>query len=333
MASTTRFGMPRLVAALLALARTAAADLPCAAKPETCVPIKTATGDLMMPAVALGTWRGSYGDCADNDYSCVRAKAKASVGDWLDLGGRHIDGANDYRTQVEIGEAVEGTDRESLFITTKCPGALGMQATIQCHEDNLQMLGQYGVNTSGYVDLLLIHFPFAIKPECYGVTTSADCAASPYYDPGTKVRQETWKAMELLVKLGKARSIGISDYNATHIEETLEVAEVPIALHQVEWNPKKHDEDMLALCQKHGIQLQAWSPLGGAEGSVLGDPVVKKIADAHGVSTAQVTLKWSLQRGVAVVTGTDNKDHMASDLDLFGFALGDDEVAAISALQ
>ena len=76
--------MPRLVAALLALARTAAADLPCAAKPETCVPIKTATGDLMMPAVALGTWRGSYGDCADNDYSCVRAKAKASVGDWLD---------------------------------------------------------------------------------------------------------------------------------------------------------------------------------------------------------------------------------------------------------
>ncbi|KAK7247811.1 aldo-keto reductase [Aureococcus anophagefferens] len=255
--------MPRLVAALLALARTAAADLPCAAKPETCVPIKTATGDLMMPAVALGTWRGSYGDCADNDYSCVRAKAKASVGDWLDLGGRHIDGANDYRTQVEIGEAVAGADRD---------------------------------------------------PSATGVAASADCAASPYYDPGTKVRQETWKAMELLVKLGKAVAVGISDYNATHIEETLEVAEVPVALHQVEWNPKKHDEDMLKLCQKHGIQLQAWSPLGGAEGSV--------------------TLKWSLQRGVAVVTGTDNKDHMASDLDLFGFALGYyDEVAAISALQ
>ncbi|KAH8046907.1 oxidoreductase [Aureococcus anophagefferens] len=322
--------MPRLVAALLALARTAAADLPCAAKPETCVPIKTATGDLMMPAVALGTWRGSYGDCADNDYSCVRAKAKASVGDWLDLGGRHIDGANDYRTQVEIGEAV-AAPTASRSSSRRRPGALGMQATIQCHEDNLQMLGQYGVNTSGYVDLLLIHFPFAIKPECYGVTTSADCAASPYYDPGTKVRQETWKAMELLVKLGKAVAVGISDYNATHIEETLEVAEVPVALHQVEWNPKKHDEDMLKLCQKHGIQLQAWSPLGGAEGSVLGDPTVKKIADARrlGSGHAQVVL----QRGVAVVTGTDNKDHMASDLDLFGFALGDDEVAAISALQ
>ncbi|KAH8074527.1 oxidoreductase [Aureococcus anophagefferens] len=111
------------------------------------------------------------------------------------IGGRHIDGANDYRTQVEIGEAVAAPTAMSLFITTG-PGALGMQATIQCHEDNLQMLGQYGVNTSGYV-----------------------------------------------------------------------------------------------------------------------------------------TLKWSLQRGVAVVTGTDNKDHMASDLDLFGFALGDDEVAAISALQ
>ena len=303
--------------------------------PEQCVALKTAAGPLMMPSVALGTWRGSYGECADNDYVCVRAKAKASVASWLTLpGGTHIDGANDYRTQVEIGEAIAGTDREALFLTTKCPGPMGFRATIQCAEDNLQMLGLYGVNTSGYIDLLLVHFPFVIKPECYGVATSPACAGEgAYEDPGAAARQETWKAMEALVKYGKVKAIGLSDYNSTQIAETLAVATMPISLHQVEWNPKTHDDAMLELCEKHGIQLQAWSPLGGAAGSVLADPTVEAIAKAHAVSTAQVTLKWSLQRGVAIVTGTDKPGHMASDLDLWGFTLSDGEVAKISALQ
>ena len=104
-------------------------------------------------------------------------------------------------------------------------------------------------------------------------------------------------------------------------------------VHQVEWNPLQHDEQMLELCQKHKIQLQAWSPLGGAAGSSLGNPVVKQIASAHNVSTAQVALKWSLQRGVAVVTGTDNPAHMSSDLDLWGFELSDSEVKQINGLQ
>ena len=94
---------------------------------------------------------------------------------------------------------------------------------------------------------------------------------------------------------------------------------------------------MLAFCQKHQIQLQAWSPLGGAQGSVLSNPVVQSIAKAHGRSTAQVVLRWSLQRGVAVVTGTDNKAHMASDLDLWGspsepFVLSDMEMQQLNNL-
>ena len=108
----------------------------------------------------------------------MRARAKTSVSSWLKLsGGTHIDGANNYRTQVEIAEALRSgrIQREDVFITTKCPGAMGLQATIQCAEDNLQMLGQYGVNTSGYMDLLLVHFPFVIKPECYGIAASAAC--------------------------------------------------------------------------------------------------------------------------------------------------------------
>ena len=207
-----------------------------------------------------------------------------------------------------------------------------MTATIQCQEDNLQMLGEYGFNTSGYVDLLLVHFPFVIKPECYGLASGPPCDP-PFYDPGAAARQETWRAMEVLQQAGRARAIGLSDYNVTQIAETLAVATRPIALHQVEWNPLDHDEEMLALCEKHGIRLQAWSPLGGAEGSVFEDPTIKAVAAAHNVSAAQVSLKWSLQRGVAVVVGTDNPAHMASDLDVWGFELSADEMSAISAIS
>merc|ERR1712150_333206 len=102
--------------------------------------------------------------------------------------------------------------------------------------------------------------------------------------------------------------------------------------HQVEWNPKTHNESMLTFCKENHIQLQAWSPLGGAAGSVLSDPKVKAIAAAHNVSTAQVTLKWALQRDVAVVVGTANADHAKTDLDIFSFQLTGDEVSVISGL-
>ena len=102
---------------------------------------------------------------------------------------------------------------------------------------------------------------------------------------------------------------------------------------QVEWNPLDHDEDMLALCTKHGIQLQAWSPLGGDHGDILSNPQVVAIAATHNTSTAQVVLKWSLQRGVAVVTGTDNPAHMASDLDLWSFTLTDQEMTELNNLK
>ena len=238
----------------------------CVKHPERCVQLKGALpGSSPMPKVALGTWRGSYKSCGTNNYTCVRASAKTAVGAWIDLGGDHIDGANDYRTQVEIAEALRSSPggkilkRSDVFITTKCPGAIGAAATYQCAEDALQMLGQYGVNTSGYIDLLLIHFPFVIKPECMGVAApGADCS-TPYMDPGMAARQETWKAMERLQSFGRARAIGISDYNSTHIAETLAIASRPIALHQVEWNPLHHDEAMLALCKKHGIVLQVYA--------------------------------------------------------------------------
>mmetsp|Transcript_15190 Transcript_15190/g.43420 ORF Transcript_15190/g.43420 Transcript_15190/m.43420 type:complete len:333 (+) Transcript_15190:67-1065(+) len=298
------------------------------------IPCFALAGGSKIPQVAMGTWGGSYKDCDHTDYTCIKQHARWSIDEWLHIGGTHIDGANDYRTQTSIAEALleSGKKREDVFITTKCPGAIGYDATIQCADDNLQMLGQFGTNGVQYIDLLLVHFPFIIKPECRFNRSAPACKESPFTTATKAQLQDTWRAMEELKRIGVVKAIGVSDYNITQLEQTLEAAKDPIELHQVEWNPETHDEEMLKFCKAKGIQLQAWSPLGGAEGSVLSDPKIAAIAKAHGASPAQVVLRWSLQRDVAVVVGTANADHAKGDLGLFGFQLADDEVKAIDSL-
>jgi diketogulonate reductase-like aldo/keto reductase len=299
------------------------------------IPCFDLAGGSKMPQIAMGTWGGSYADCGTTDFTCIKQHARWISDEWLHIGGTHIDAANDYRSQTSIAEALQasGRKREDVYITTKCPGSIGYEATIQCADDNMQMLGQFGTDGPAYIDLLLIHFPFVWTPKCRFNRSAPGCDG-----PGARVTataaqlQDTWRAMEDLKKIGVAKAIGVSDYNIEQLQQTLDKATEPIELHQVEWNPKTHDESMLKFCKEKNIQLQAWSPLGGAAGSVLSDPKVKAIATSHNVSTAQVTLKWALQRDVAVVVGTANADHARSDLDIFGFKLTDDEVSTISGL-
>ena len=139
--------------------------------------------------------------------------------------------------------------------------------------------------------------------------------------------------MEELKRFGVVKAIGVSDYNTTHLADTLAIAKEPIELNQVEWNPKNHDEGLYRFAQEHNIRMQAWSPLGGAGVEVLSDPVIKGVAARHNVSTAQIALKWALHRGVGVVVGSSNPAHLKSDLDVFSFDLTDDEVSQISALK
>lgn len=290
-----------------------------------------------MPMVAMGTWSGSYKDCGSADFTCIKQHARFASDTWLHKGGTHLDAANDYRTQTEIADALRasGLRREDVFITTKCPGAIGYEATIQCADDNLQMLGQFGTAGVAYIDLLLIHFPLTVKPVCRFHRERPECAGfSNMTVPASKeALADTWRAMEDLKKIGVVRSIGVSNYMVEHLEATLANATQPIEVNQVEWHPRHHQEELLDFCKAHGILLEAYSPLGGAGGSVLSHPVVKEIAAAHNTSAPQVVLRWSLQRGVAVVVGTANADHMAADRDIFGFQLTADEVSKMSALQ
>jgi len=304
-------------------------------EPEDKVPCFRLAGGSMMPQVAMGTWEGSYGDCAADDWTCAKQHAVWSIEEWLHIGGTHIDGANDYKTQTSIAEALQasGVKRENVFITTKCPGAIGYEATMQCADDAMQMLNQFGTHGAAYIDLLLLHFPIILAPECRFNKLAPACQGPGRERTATKEElQDSWKAYEDLKKMGIAKAIGVSDFNTTQLEQIMENAREPVQLHQVEWNPKVHDEGMLKFCKDKKIQLQAWSPLGGSGGSVLSDPKVEKIAKAHNVSTAQVTLKWALQRDVAVVVGTANADHAKSDMDLFNFKLTDAEVSTINAM-
>lgn len=301
---------------------------------EDKIPCFKLAGGQKIPQVAMGTWGGSYGDCDSTDYTCIKQHARWAIDEWLHIGGTHVDGANDYRTQTSIAEALQssGLKREDVYITTKCPGAIGYQATIQCADDNMQMLGQFGTHGASYIDMLLIHFPFIMNPECRFNRHAPACKTAMVTEATKEQLQETWRAMEDLKRFGVVKAIGVSDYNITQLQQTLETAKEPIEMNQVEWNPKDHDDEMLKFCQSNNIQLQAWSPLGGAKGSVLSHPKVQSIAKAHNVTTAQVTLRWALQRGVAVVVGTANAEHAKGDLDIFNFQLSDSEVKTVSSL-
>merc|ERR1719331_2656393 len=191
-----------------------------------------------MPQVAMGTWSGSYKDCAHGDYACVQGHARVATDAWLKLGGTHIDSANDYRTQTSVAASLAASPlkREDLFVTTKCPGAIGFQATIQCADDNLQMLGMLGSKGYGYIDLLLVHFPGTVKPACRFSNTAPGCD-SPFV-------AATKEALQDLKRFGVVKAIGVSDYNTTHLADTLAIAKEPIELNQVEWNPKQHDEEL-----------------------------------------------------------------------------------------
>jgi len=238
-----------------------------------------------------------------------------------------------------------------MFITTKCPGIIGYEATIQCVDDNMQMLNlltDQGEAVNGYIDLLLIHFPYKTPLECRFRDLST-CSDDPdvlrdlRYTTLTKDDfQSTWKALEDLKKLGVLKSIGVSSYSVEQLEWTREIATEPIDVNQVNWNPLVHDDALLQYCKSHGITLQAWSPLGasdgyqkimGKPGSLFSDSRIDKIAKNHGVTPPQVILRWSLQQGVAITTSSNNPAHQKSDFGLWDFELTASEMATISNIS
>jgi 2,5-diketo-D-gluconate reductase A len=266
-------------------------------------PIATAT----VPTVHLDDGRVipqlGFGVFQIDPRDTVRAVSEA-----LEVGYRHIDTAQMYGNEREVGEAVRasGLDRSEVFITSKLSN--------RCHrpDDARRAFDQTLAELdSDYVDLFLIHWPLPTLYDGDFVTT--------------------WQTLEEFHRDGRALSIGVSNFQLDHLERLGAASDAVPAVNQIELHPYFHNADVHAYGEAHGIATQAWSPI--AQGAVLDDPAITAVADKHGRSPAQVVLRWHVERGNVVFPKSTTPARIRENFELFDFALAPDEMAAIDALD
>ncbi len=215
-----------------------------------------------------------------------------------------IDTAAVYQNEEGVGNAIKesGVPREELFITSKVWNSdQGYEATLKAYETSLNKLGLH------YIDLYLIHWP------------------------GKNKFKETWKALEKLYKDGRVRAIGVSNFHVHHLGELLKDAEVKPMVNQVEYHPHLAQKELLAFCQKEGIQLEAWSPL--KHGQLLNDPTINEIGAKYGKSAAQVILRWDLQNNVVTIPKSIKEQRIIENSDIFDFELSLEDMEKIDSLN
>src|SRR3954449_3370372 len=226
----------------------------------------------------------------------------------LEIGYRHIDTAEMYENEREVGEAVRasGLPREEIWITSKLNnGAHEPDEARRAFEATLEALDL------GHVDLFLIHWPL---PTLY----DGDFVS-------------TWKAMEEFKADGRARSIGVSNFQVPHLERLLGETDVAPAVNQIELHPYLVNADVKRYGEEQGIASEAWSPI--AQGAVLDDETITAIADAHGKTPAQAVLRWHIQHGNIVFPKSTTPERIQENFELFDFELSDDEMQAIDGLD
>ena len=246
-----------------------------------------------MPIAGLGTYALSDEEC----YHSVTAL--------LNAGGRLIDTASYYGNEESIGRAIRdsGVPREEIFVTTKIyPTEFDdPEGAIEASLERLNI---------GYIDLMLLHHPGTGDVEAY-------------------------HAMERAVEEGNIRSIGLSNWYIEELEEFLPQVTIAPAVVQNEIHPYYQESDVIPYIQNLGIVVNGYSPFGGRghTGELFADEVISSIAAAHDVTSAQAVLRWNLQRGVVVIPGSSNPEHIRENLDIFGFELTDAEMEQISGLD
>jgi diketogulonate reductase-like aldo/keto reductase len=247
-----------------------------------------------IPAIGLGT------------YPMRGREAVTAICTGVEAGYRLIDTAVNYGNEEEVGEAVRacGVPREELFVTSKLPGRHHAHyEAVASTEESLKRLGL------DYLDLHLIHWP----------------------NPGVGRYPEAWRALVDLRERGLVRSIGVSNFTRAHLDRIIDDSGVTPAVNQVELHPWFPQEDMRAAHDELGIRTEAWSPLG-KRNAPYGEPAVAVAAERIGVTPAQVILRWHVQLGSLPIPKSADPERQRANLDVFGFELTDEEVAAISAL-
>ncbi|WP_017541666.1 MULTISPECIES: aldo/keto reductase [Nocardiopsis] len=258
------------------------------------VPEVTLNNGVRMPQLGFGVWQVGGAEVTD------------AVGTALQAGYRAVDTAAAYGNEEGVGEAVRrsGIARDDLFITSKLWNSdQGYDATLRAFDASLQRLGLE------QLDLYLIHWPL----------------------PARDAYVSTWKALERLYADGRVRAIGVSNFNAPHLERVMDEGGITPMVNQIELHPRLVQEDLRRFDAEHGIVTEAWSPLG--QGNLLEEPSIVKIAEAYGKSPAQVIIRWHLQLGNVVIPKSVTPERIRSNFDVFDFELSSGDMEAITGLN
>ncbi|HEX3901133.1 MAG TPA: aldo/keto reductase [Mycobacteriales bacterium] len=230
------------------------------------------------------------------------------TGEALQAGYRHIDTAEMYGNEKQVGEAIaaSGLDREDIYITSKLDNGFHLPDDARRAFD--ETLAALGIER---IDLFLIHWPLPTR-----------------YD-GDFV--STWRTLEEFYRDGRARSIGVSNFHAHHLRRLFAECDIVPAVNQIEVHPYLVQDELRKFCAEHQIAVEAWSPIG--RGTVLEDPTLRAIAGRYDKTVAQVVLRWHLDRGDIIFPKSMRPERMAENFDIFDFSLDGDDIAAISALD
>ncbi|MDE6957718.1 MAG: aldo/keto reductase [Lachnospiraceae bacterium] len=259
----------------------------------------TLSNGVRIPSVGFGTYKAADG------------KSIEILKIAIETGYRYFDTASFYGTETFVRDAIKdsGIRREDFFIASKLwKDEMGYENVKQAFARTLENLG------TNYLDLYLIHWPLP----------------APDYEDWKTLNTETWRALEELYEEGKIRAIGLSNFLPHHIENIVKSCKVKPMVNQLEFHPGYTQEAAVRYCQERGILVQAWSPIG--RGRVLADAMMLEMAEKYQVSTAQICLRYALQRGIVPLPKSSTAERMRQNQDIFAFELSQEDMYRIDTM-
>lgn len=253
----------------------------------------TLSNGIQMPKLGYGVYQVSKEEC------------ERCVSDALKVGYRHIDTAQSYFNEEEVGNAIanSGIPREELFITTKV--WIEHYGYEECKKSVMESLRKLQTN---YIDLMLLHQPFG---DYYGA----------------------WRALEDLYAQGILRAIGISNFYPDRVVDLCSFARIKPMVNQVETHPFNQQTEAQKWMEKYGVQIEAWAPFGEGRGGLFTNETIAEIGRKYNKTVAQVILRWELQRGIVVIPKSVHIERMEQNMDVFDFTLSDDDMAVMASLD